>query len=315
MKVSVSGSTNVTQSTTTANIAPKANAGPDKTTSSGSITLYGSGTDQDGKIVAYKWIKYSGASVTLTNATTPTVKVSGMVDGNYFLRLTVTDDQGATHYDNMKVAVSGSTSSSTITTTTSQTSTTTNIQPVANAGPNRTTSSRSITLSGSGSDQDGKIVAYKWTQYGGAAATLTNASTPNVTVGNLKDGKYYLRLTVTDDKGATDYDNMLISVSNSTATISNTPNLAPVAYAGANKKVTPDASSVKVFGSGTDKDGKIVSYKWTQYAGPDITLKNRESATLTVTGLDVGKYYLKLTVKDDDGAVDHDNMLLVVNES
>lgn len=299
----------VSKSSTT-NIAPIANAGPDKSTSSSSITLYGSGKDEDGKIVSYKWIKYYGGNVTLKNASSPTVTVSGMTDGNYFLRLTVTDDQGATHYDNMKVSVSGST-----TTTTTQTSTATNIAPVANAGPNISTSSSSVVVYGKGTDKDGKIASYQWKQYSGPAATLTNTNSANVTVSGMAEGKYYLKLTVTDDQGATHSDNMLINVSKSTSTTSTLQNVAPVANAGPNRKVDADVSAVKVYGSGSDKDGTIVSYKWTQYAGPDITLKNQGSSTLTVTDLEEGKYYLRLTVKDNDGAVDHDQMLLVVNES
>lgn len=309
MKISVSGSSGTSEPSAT-NIAPKAYAGPDKSTSSSSITLYGSGKDEDGKVVAYKWTKYYGGNVSLTNSTSPTVTVSGLQDGNYFLRLTVTDDQGATHYDNMKVSVSGSSSN-----TSTETNTTTNIAPVANAGPNISTSSSSVVVYGKGTDKDGKIVSYRWKQYSGPAATLSNASSANVTVSGMAEGKYYLRLTVTDDKGATHSDNMLINVSKSSSTSSNLQNIAPVADAGPNRKVDSDASAVKIYGDGADKDGRIVSYKWTQYAGPDITLKNQDSPTLTVTDLDEGKYYLKLTVKDNDGAVNHDQMLLVVNES
>ena len=294
-------------SSSTTNIRPVANAGPNKTTSSSSITLYGSGTDKDGKIVSYKWTQYGGATASLSNANTPNVTVSGMQDGDYYLRLTVTDDDGATHYDNTKIAVSGSSSSR-------ESTSTPNIAPIAYAGPNKSTNSSSIKLYGSGTDKDGKIVSYKWTKYGGAAVSLYNANTPTVTVSGLKPGKYYLRLTVTDDDGATHYDNMLINVGSSTASLDNSTNLSPVADAGPNKKVE-GAHYVKVYGSGRDKDGSIVAYKWSQYAGPDVTLKNATSPTVTVTGLDAGKYYLKLTVKDDDGAVDHDNMLIVVNES
>lgn len=311
MKVSVSGSSVSTEPSAT-NIAPVAYAGPDKTSSSSSITLYGSGKDEDGKIVSYKWVKYYGGNVTLTNAGTPTVTVSGMTDGNYFLRLTVTDDQGATHYDNMKVSVSGSTSTSTIIQTSTSTA---NIAPVANAGANISTSSSSVVVYGKGTDKDGKIVSYRWTQYSGPAATLTNANSANVTVSGMADGKYYLRLTVTDDQGATHSDNMLINVSKSTSTSSNIQNAPPMADAGPNRHVDANAGSVRIYGSAVDKDGNIVSYKWTQYAGPDLTLQNQHSPTLTVSDLDEGKYYLKLTVKDDDGAVNHDQMLLVVNES
>lgn len=293
------------------NVAPVAKAGADKYTSSNSIKIYGSGYDKDGKIVSYKWNQYYGAPATLTNAASPTVSVSGMKDGKYFLRLAVTDDKGATDYDYMQIIVSGSGASTSTSTSTS------NIAPVANAGADKFTSSSAITLYGSGSDKDGKIVSYKWTQYGGAATTKANAGTPNVTISGLKPGKYYFRLTVTDDKGATDYDNMLINVgSSSTSSTSNaTSNIAPIAFAGADKRITTDARSIKLYGSGSDKDGRIVSYKWTQYGGPDVSLTNAGSPAVTVTDIEKGKIYLKLSVKDDDGAVDSDNMLIVVSES
>ncbi len=296
----------------TTNIAPVAYAGSDKTTSSTSITVSGSGTDKDGKIVSYKWIKYYGGTVTLTNANTPNVSVSGMKDGKYFLSLTVTDDKGATDYDNMQVVVSGSG-----TTTSTTTTSTTNIAPVANAGSDKFISATSVNIYGSGTDKDGKIVSYKWIQYGGAAATLTNTSSPTLSVSGLKDGKYYFRLTVTDDKGATDYDNMLVNVSNSsTASIeTSTGNIYPVAYAGPDKRVTDIVNSLRIYGSGTDSDGKVVSYKWSQYGGDPVTLTNANSPTPTVSGLDAGKYYFKIIVKDDDGALDTDKMLIVVSES
>lgn len=296
----------VSKSTTT-NIAPIANAGSDKTTSSTFINIYGSGTDKDGKIVSYNWIKYSGAAVTMTNASSPTLSVSGMTDGKYYFRLTVKDDKGATDYDNMMVTVSGSSATATL-------ASAANIAPVANAGADKYTTSTSITLYGSGTDKDGKIVSYRWTQYGGAATSLSNAGAPNVTITGLREGKYYFRLMVKDDKGASDYDNMLVTVGKITSTAS-AYNIAPAAYAGPDKRITDELNSIKVYGSGTDIDGKIVSYKWTQYGGPDASLINASSPAVTVSGLHEGKYYLKLTVKDDDGALDSDNMLIVVNES
>lgn len=290
-----------------ANIAPIANAGPDKTTNRTSIMLYGSGTDKDGRIISYNWIKYSGAAVAMTNASSPTLSVSGMKDGRYYFRLTVKDDKGAADYDNMMVTVSGSSATATL-------ASAANIAPVANAGADKYTTSASITLYGSGTDKDGKIVSYQWAQYGGAATSMYNAGTPNVTISGLKEGKYYFRLTVKDDKGASDYDNMLVTVGKITSTAS-AYNIAPAAYAGPDKRITDELNSIKVYGSGTDIDGKIVSYKWTQYGGPAASLINASSPAVTVSGLHEGKYYLKLTVKDDDGALDSDNMLIVVNRS
>ena len=186
------------------NIVPVANAGSDKFTSTKSITLSGSGTDQDGQIVSYKWIKYHGGTVTLTNANTKNVTVSGMQDGKYFLQLVVTDDKGATDYDNMQIEVTGSAISGE--------SSVPNIVPIANAGNDMPTNASSITLHGSGTDQDGQIVSYKWIQYHGGPATLTNANSKDVTVSGMTEGKYFLQLIVTDDRGATDYDNMQIIV-------------------------------------------------------------------------------------------------------
>lgn len=296
-------------SSTTSNIVPIANAGSDKTTSSSSIKLYGSGTDNDGQIVSYKWVKTSGAAVSMTNATTSAVTINGMVSGKYFFRLWVTDDKGASDYDDMLVTVSG--------TTTSGETTTGNLAPIANAGSDRTTSYTAITVVGSATDKDGSIASYHWTQTGGAASRIKNPYTSNMVISELRDGKYYYRLTVKDNEGATDYDDVVITVSNSGATASVSPvsNIAPVANAGYDKRIGDAIDVLKVYGSGYDKDGSIVSYKWTQYGGPDVNLYNATSRTLTVSGLDVGKYYLKLTVKDNDGSVDTDNMLIVVNES
>lgn len=303
MQIAVSGSGSSSGSTTT-NIAPVANAGSDKRISSTSIALYGSGSDKDGKIVSYKWIQYGGTAATLANASTPTLNISGLRDGNYYFRLTVTDDRGASDSDNVLVAVSNSSTAST-------SPTAPNIAPVANAGSDKQITTTSTILYGSGTDKDGKIVSYKWIQYGGTAATLSNASSPNLSVSGLRNGKYYFRLTVTDDRGATDYDNTLVSVSNT----STAANLSPAANAGPDKRITDALNSLKVYGSASDRDGKIVSYKWVQYGGDPLTLINSQSPTVTVSDLDPGKYYLKLMVKDDDGATDYDRMLIVVNES
>ena len=229
---------NLTVSTATSNKAPVANAGADKATSSSSVTVAGSGTDSDGKIVSYKWEKYSGGAVTLNNATTASVTVSGMSSGTYTMKLIVTDDKGATGVDYMNI-IMGTTSE------------TTNVVPVANAGPDKVISTRSITLYGSGSDKDGHIVSYKWEKYYGPAVTLTNANTPTVTLSGMIDGKYFLRLTVTDDKGATDYDNMNVIVEGGTARIyspsMDTEVVTDYAFTAGNPNIIPDNITVTDF--------------------------------------------------------------------
>lgn len=182
-----------------------------------------------------------------------------------------------------------------------------NKPPVANAGPNVVLAipANSATLEGAGSDSDGTIVSYRWTQYGGAPAILSNTETPLLSVDGLVEGKYYFRLTVEDDDGATHFDNVLVKVE---------PNEPPVANAGPNKIIVAPESSVELVGEGTDIDGKIKAYVWTQYGGLPVTIHDSHSATAAVNGLEVGRYYFRLTVTDDDGATHYDNMLVRVEE-
>jgi hypothetical protein len=130
------------------------------------------------------------------------------VAGTYVFRLTAKDTKGATKSDDVQVIVKSAT-------------TTSNQAPIANAGPNKTVTlpSTSITLYGSAKDNDGSIASYKWTQYGGAYAAIGNSTSAAANITGLKAGSYYFRLTVKDNAGATDYDNVLVTVSSSTASI------------------------------------------------------------------------------------------------
>ncbi|WP_373519925.1 malectin domain-containing carbohydrate-binding protein [Pricia sp.] len=88
-------------------------------------------------------------------------------------------------------------------------------RPLANAGEDRTAApGSSVTLTGSGSDPDGgEIVSYLWTQVSGPTATLNGANTTTLTINNLVEGVYVLRLTVTDDEGDNGVDEVTVSVS------------------------------------------------------------------------------------------------------
>ena len=87
-----------------------------------------------------------------------------------------------------------------------------NIPPTANAGVDAATIINSpITINGSGSDSDGTIASYKWAE--GSTALGTTASltyTPSTL------GLHTLKLTVTDDDGATASDTVIINAINPT---------------------------------------------------------------------------------------------------
>jgi pimeloyl-ACP methyl ester carboxylesterase len=94
-----------------------------------------------------------------------------------------------------------------------------NIAPVANAG-----SDRSIPLSWNyfptlnatlSTDADGYIAAFRWTKVSGPASYSFSSSTSAQTkVTGLVAGTYVFRVTVTDNKGATDTDDVNVVMTN-----------------------------------------------------------------------------------------------------
>jgi hypothetical protein len=187
---------------TPGNVAPTALAGGDKTITlpTNSVTINGSGTDQDGTIASYAWTKKSGGAATLSQTTTKDLKASGLVAGTYTFTLTVKDNTGATDTDDVVVNVKSSTS------------TTTNVAPVAKAGSDKTITTKSVTIVGSATDVNNNIAKYQWKKLSGGSVTMSGTTTPTLNLSNLAVGNYYFRLVVTDSKGAADYDDMLLVV-------------------------------------------------------------------------------------------------------
>jgi hypothetical protein len=88
--------------------------------------------------------------------------------------------------------------------------------PIADAGPSKavTSPASSETLSGTGTDNDGNVVAYLWSQVSGPGSSLiVNPGSASTAVEELVEGTYVFQLMVTDDKGATGVDTTSIIVS------------------------------------------------------------------------------------------------------
>ncbi|HWV16820.1 MAG TPA: PKD domain-containing protein [Cellvibrio sp.] len=165
------------------NFAPLANAGADLAVQVGQpVTLNGSASsDSNGNIVSYEW------SNGLSGATAVT---SFAIPGVYTITLTVTDNQGATATDTVTITVNPAV---------------VNTPPVANAGADITVvQDQLITFNGAGSsDSDGTIVSYSWSN------GLTGKN-PTATISTV--GTFTITLTVTDDKGATATDSVIVKV-------------------------------------------------------------------------------------------------------
>ena len=93
-------------------------------------------------------------------------------------------------------------------------------------------------------------------------------------------------------------------------------NQSPVANAGSDQTITLPTNSVQLSGNGSDPDGSIVSYTWTKVAGPSqYSINNSSIANPVVSNLVAGTYTFQLTVKDNAGATNSDNVNITVNSS
>ncbi|MEP7232654.1 MAG: PKD domain-containing protein [Ginsengibacter sp.] len=292
---------NITVKAAGVNQPPVANAGPDVilVLPANSVTLNGSGTDPDGTITKYAWAQVSGPSTsTISNTSTPQTTISNLVAGVYVFKLTVTDNNGATDLNQMQLTVKPGTG---------------NQPPVADAGPDviLVLPTNSVTINGVGTDPDGTITKYAWSQVSGpSTGTISSPATSQTIISNLITGTYIFKLTVTDNNGASTSDQMQLTVKPSTA------NLPPVANAGPDIILVLPTNSVTLYGSGTDPDGTITNYVWTQVLGPSTSsIGSPASPQTTVSNLVAGRYVFKLTVTDNNGATDLNQMQLTVKPS
>jgi hypothetical protein len=182
------------------NVPPVSNAGLNQsiTLPTNTSNLFGSGTDVDGSITTYLWTKISGpAAGTITNPNAAITVATGLAQGVYQFELRVMDNSGAFGRDTMQVTVNPE-----------------NIAPFANAGPDQTIvlPSNKVTLSGSGVDVDGTIIAYSWRQIYGPVDKLTSTNTAITVLDNLVKGNYKFELTVTDNKGAIGKDSVNVNI-------------------------------------------------------------------------------------------------------
>ncbi len=198
----LTGSDDVIVEIIEANQKPDVSAGSDLTVNVGeTVNISGSGSDSDGEIVSWSWSRIGGATVSLQNASSQTVRFTAPASEGYTrLRLRVTDDDGASDYDDVIINFVDPTPA--------------NQAPTANAGADRDVDAGdSVSITGSGTDTDGSIVGWAWSQVSGSTVSLTGASSQ--TVGFTAPDSaatIRLRLTVTDDDGATDTDDVLVTV-------------------------------------------------------------------------------------------------------
>jgi PKD repeat protein len=145
------------------------------------------------------------------------------------------------------------------------------------------------------SDPDGTIVSYEWSFGDG-----TTASGVRVNKRYNSAGSYTVRLTVRDDRGATDSATKTVTV----GTV-NQPPQASFTFS----PTSPDPGDVVHFdaSASSDPDGSITSYTWDfgdGTTGSGVTVDHAFPAA--------GTYTVTLTVRDNEGATDTESKTIQV---
>jgi serine protease len=291
---------------TAQNNPPVANAKQDRTVMSGdTVTITGTGADSDGSISAYLWEQVDNAApaIQLGSANTATVSfVAPTVNSatTIVLLLTVTDNLGVTGTDEVAIRINPASG---------------NNPPVANAGGDQSVvAGESITITGSGSDSDGNITSYAWSRVAGPMVTFNPANTAVVsfTAPSLTATQTVtLQLTVADNDGATDSDEVDITI---------LPANRPPSVAAGVDRLANVGQEVALTATASDDDGTIETYKWTNETadGPIITFSADTNASVSFVAPEVTQrtsLTLRVTVTDNDGAIASADVIVTINAS
>lgn len=251
-------------------------------------------SDPDGTIKTYLWELQTGPNAEIKKPNESITEVSGLSEGTYVFKLTVTDNDGASSSATVSVIVSPPV----------------NVPPVAvaTANPGNVTLSANgvgiAEISGSNSnDPDGNITAYSWSLKPGptGGAIIADPSSKTSLVTFTQPGAYVFQLIVTDNRGATNTTTVDVTVQKQ--------NLPPVAVATASPSALILVGDEQVFATldgsaSTDPDGQITSMNWAQSGGPTSggTIDTPDEVTTQVSFNQPGNYEFKLSVTDKQGA-------------
>ncbi|OJJ19064.1 hypothetical protein BKI52_19795 [marine bacterium AO1-C] len=187
-------------------------------------------------------------------------------------------------------------------------STTSTVTTNAGSDDTITLPTSSYSLNGTATSSDATAtLTYAWTQISGpGTATFSNPALANSTVTGLLEGTYVFRLTASDSNGATNADDVTI-------TVLPLPNMPPVANAGVDLSITLPTNTIALDGSASNDDIGIVAYAWSQVSGPNTaSFDDASLVTPTVSGLVMGNYVFRLMVTDGSGASSTDDVTVTV---
>ena len=270
------------------------------------VTLDGSASNQPddptgSSPLTFAWVQTDGPNVTLDDPSSETPSftapdVAGPTDLTF--ELTVTDATANSDTDLVTITI------------------TEGMGPTADAGPDQPPAGTTIfpgdlvTLNGSSSSGVAPLT-FLWEELTSEGVTLSDdiVAMPTFTAPSFgtAGGQVIFRLTVTDNNGQMDSDEVTITIG---------ALQAPNADAGPDQDVLVN-STVSLNGSNsTDPDGTVVDYEWSQTdGGNSVTLDDPNSATPNFTapaGVDTLEFTLVVT--DNDGLTDDDTVTINVGD-
>ncbi len=252
------------------------------------IILSANASDSDGTIASVQF-EVNGTALTQGN----NINWTPTAFGNYTIKVTATDDKGATGTHQISITVNQKTSN--------QVPTVNITQPNDGQIFEQETLS-SIILSANASDSDGTITNIQF-EVNGTALTQGN----NISWTPTAFGNYTIKVTATDDKGATAIHQISITVNQKTSNQVPTVNITQPNDGQVFEQET--LSAITLSANATDSDGTIVSV---QFEVNDTVLTQGNNISWTPTAF--GNYTIKVTATDDKGATAKHQISIMVNQ-
>ena len=266
--------------------------------------------DVGGSIASHSWQVITGTSLDFDDASaTETIAVIPEVDqdSSITLRLSATDNDGASSSDDIVVSI--------------------NNAPIADAGADQSVNENTtIQLEGGATDLGGSIASYSWGQSFGTWSPLGPVSEPlpagsddplsnpdEATTDLIipavdADTQLTYTFAVQDNDGAwSNFDEIVIFVNN-----------APTAAITTATRINETTEHTLFATASTDAGGSITAYLWQQTDGPSVDLDDPSSATPTFTAPAVDQdtdLIFQLQVTDDDGATDTTTTTITINNA
>ena len=242
------------------------------------VTFDGSGSDDDGTITGYEW----NSSLDGILSTEEDPSDSGFTPGTHTISFRVQDNDGGwSDWDSSTLVVS------------------LNTPPTGTIGsisPSPVEEGAIASFTGSGSDSEGSIVAYRW------SSSLDGELSTEKDFGSntLSLGTHTVTFQVQDNAGAwSDEDSRTLVVG-----------IAPVAKAGDDIEVEPK-TEVQFIGLAND-DGTIVNYEWDFDGDGSYDWSSERHGITTTIYYQVGSYTAVLRLTDDDGFISTDSRIITV---